>query len=50
MWTLSCGPHSDDSFPGLVAGRRTELLKTGQKRGKKSNPISVAGSKNPNPR
>lgn len=20
MWTLSCGPHNDDSFPGLVAG------------------------------
>lgn len=22
-WTRSCGPHSDDSFPGLVAGERT---------------------------
>lgn len=26
MWTRSCGPHNDDSFPGPVAGGR--LAKT----------------------
>lgn len=35
MWTQSCGPHSDDSFPGLAAGMRTELLETKQKHGEK---------------
>lgn len=45
MWTQSCGPHSDDLFPGPAAGMRTELLKTKQKRSEKSNLISAAISK-----